>query len=674
MKPLIQSITARALVLSLILIPVSALTARAQSTRPAPLARAEVGKKRPTPSVSFTQKFEQEGVAVELALESLPDELGKNNGLVYGADAVATFRLSDARTGQPLTGLHPAAWFNANPGGRMVNEAECKDKIRTFTGGLLSARPDVDLNSYWLLTLNHDHTITFINPQISFSKTKLESLIQLPGPGADWVLTGNKNFLYVTLPEQSAVGVVSTITKKLIATLPVGEKSKPMRLVLEPGGRNVWVGLDGAASVAAIDTASHKLAAIVPAGAGLHNMAFTADGRFAYVTNSDAGTVSVIDAKKFSKVADIKVGKTPVPVAYSSASRLVYVASINGESIAAIDPEKQQVVASIPVKRGVVALRFEPKGRFGFVVNQVEGTVSLLDSATNTIAGEAAVVKQPDQVIFTQGYAYIRGADSEKISLIELSRVAEGKLSPVDITAGRLAPSKMPQEIGISDMIVPTPEGNAVMIANTPDQMIYYYVEGMMAPMGTLTNYKRRPHALLLLDRSLGETEPGVYSTFIKLPRAGRYDVPFFLNQPRVVNCFQVDVAESPDGAKSSPESSLAVEFLFKDKSFKAQETVSLKIRLTDSSTKQPVTGLQDVQVLIFEPPGIWQQRQFASEVEPGVYEIRQGFPRAGAYRVMLGVSSRGVSFADLPSVTVSVEAAPPSGEQKDVKKEVKNE
>ena len=675
MKRFIQVIVAQTLLASL-LIPASVLTTSAQSEKPTPGARATVGKARPKPPVvSFAQKYEKEGVEVNISIQSLPDEMGRNNGLVHGADATATFRLTDARTGQPLTGLHPAAWLNSNISGRAPNEAECKDKVRTLSGGLLSTRADVDLNNYLMLTLNHDNTITFINPQVSFSKTKLESIVQLTGAGADWVLSENKNFLYVTLPEQSAVGIINTNTKKLVATLPIGEKTKPLRVALEPGGRNVWVGLDGTASVAAVDTASNKLAAIVPAGAGLHNIAFTADGRFAYVTNSEADTVSVIDTKTLAKVSDIKVGKTPVPVAYSAASRLMYVATINGSSISVIDPAKHQVVTTIPVKRGVVALRFEPKGRFGFVVNQVESTVSVLDSATNTITASATVVKQPDQVIFTPGYAYIRGTDSEKISLLDLSLAASGKISPVEITAGRLPPSNLPGEIGVSDMIAPTPEGNAVMIANTPDQMIYYYVEGMMAPMGTFTNYKRRPRALLMLDRSLTETEPGVYSTLIKLPAAGRYDVPFVLAQPRVINCFQMDVGASPEGEKNAATSTVAVEFLFKDKRFKPQDLSSLRIKLTDSITKQPLAGLKDVQVLVFEPPGIWQQRQFASEVEAGVYEIMQTFPHGGAYRVMLGISSRGVSFTDLPFAVVPVDNAEQSETQNaDTKKEVKND
>ncbi|HVG34684.1 MAG TPA: YncE family protein, partial [Pyrinomonadaceae bacterium] len=546
-----------------------------------------------------TQRFEKDGIVIDFSVKALPSEKGQSVGLVSGANAIATFRLTDARTGQPITGLHPSAWISARKSEAAPNEAACKDKIRLFTGGLMSVRADIDLNTYLLLTLNHDNSITFINPQVSFSVTKLESIIALPGPGADWTLSQNKEFLYVTMPEQGAVGIVNTVTGKLVATIQTGEKSAPRHIELQPDGRFVWVGLDASSQVAVLDTSNNKLVATIKAGAGFHHIAFTGDSRTAYVTNSAADTVSVIDTKTLKHITDIKVGKTPVPVAYSSASKRVYVATLNGETIEVIDPAKGQVVKTIPTKRGTAALRFEPNGRFAFVVNQFESKVFILDSATDELTAETEVVKEPDQVVFTSRYAYVRGTQSEKISLIELGQLGSGKISPVDVTAGRQSPSSAPQEIGVADMIAPTPEGNAVMVANSPDQMLYYYVEGMMAPMGTFTNYKRRPRALLVLNRSLTETEPGVYSTPIRLTGAGRYDVPLLVDQPRLVNCFQLEVAPSVDGEETRAGKSIAVEHLFKDKRFKPQEETSLRFRITDPATKEPVGGLTDVQVLV---------------------------------------------------------------------------
>jgi hypothetical protein len=279
-------------------------------------------------------------------------------------------------------------------------------------------------------------------------------------------------------------------------------------------------------------------------------------------------------------------------------------------------------------------------------------------------------------VAFTARYAYIRGTGSEKFSLIETSKLGQGKLTAVDVVAGRQPASALPAEIGVADMIAPTPEGNAAMIANAPDQMIYYYVEGMMAPMGTFTNYKRRPHALLLVDRSLSEVAPGMYSTTIKLTRGGRFEVPLLIGQPRIVNCFELEVAESPEGEKNRTGATIALEPLFKDRQFKPQDTVALRFKISDPVTKLPITGLIDAQVLVFEPPGIWQQRQFAKETEPGVYEVRQVFPREGVYNVMVSVSSRGTSYADLPFTAVRVLNNPQPEDQKKVsdQKEGKNE
>lgn len=614
---------------------------------------------------SVTQRTEREGIAVDFSLVATPVEAGKPAALVAGADAIATFRVTDARTGQPVVGLHPNAWFSSRlASAAPTTETQCKDKIRTFMGGLLSARADLDLNSYLLVSLNHDRTLTFTNPQVSFSKTKLESIIPLPSNGADFVLSKNKDRLFVTLPEQSAVLVIDTLTRKIIETVNIEGGHKPMRLALEPDGSHVWVGLDNSPLVAVIDTATGKLSRTVGVGAGLHNIAFTNDSRFAYVTNSAADTVTAIDTRTLAKVADIAVGKTPVPVAFSTASNLIYVASLNAGSVAAIDPARQQVTATIPLTRGVVALGFEPRGRFAMVVNQLDSTVTVIDAATNKIIGGTSVVKSPDQVTFTNRYAYLRGTASEKFSLIELDKLGKEKVTAVDIQAGQRAPSEMPDELGVASMIVPTPEGNSVMIAHAPDQMVYFYVEGMMAPMGTLSNYKRRPRGILLLDRSLTETAPGTYSTPVKLSRAGSFDVPVLINENRIAHCFQADVGKSPNAPASEEKSSIAVAATFGGQEFKPGAGVPLKLKLTDSITGQPIAGLDDVQILVFEPPGVWQQRQWAKEVSTGEYEITQVFPHAGVFNVMVRVASRGVTFADLPFTAIVVKDADVAGQK----------
>lgn len=652
---------------ALFVVAACSLSALAQDAGPRPASEpvktTAPASETSKPDSEIPQRFEKEGVRVEFSVRAAGSDTASAKEHAGSQPArgtepqTVTFRVTDARTGQPIRGLHPNAWVSARKSERVPNLAECTDKVRTFLGGLLSVRPDADLNSFSLLTINHDNTISVINPEVSFSITKLESLIVLPGRGEDWTLSRNNEFLYVTLPGNSSVAVIDTVSKKLVKTIPTGAGSKPSRIALQPGGRYVWAGLDDSSSVVAIDTASNTLAATVPVGEGLHTLAFADGGRFVYVTNSKADTVTAIDTATLRKAAEIAVSKTPVAIAYSEASRLIYAAGINGATIEVIDPRKHLVVGSIPAKRGIVALRFEPEGRFALAVNQIENTISIVDAATNSITASTEVVKGPDQVAFTRSFAYVRGTESEKFSLIDLGQVRRGQLAPVDVAAGQAPPSASPEDIGVADMIAPTPEGNAAMIANAPDANIYYYTEGMMAPMGTLSNYKRKPRAMMILDRSLSEVAPGVYTAPVKLTRAGRFDVPFLIDQPRLVNCFSLELEKTEETANAIAGVTTHAEALFDPKRVTSGSQTKVRFKLTDALTGEPLEGLRDALFVAFEPPGVWQQRQWARALGGGVYETTQVFPRKGLYKVMLQIPSRGVHLADLPATIITVES-----------------
>src|SRR5688572_540193 len=168
---------------------------------------------------SVSERFEKDGVRIDYTVTAAPSTGGPSRGLAAGSDAVVSFRITDTNAGQPIRGLHPAAWVGSRAAGRESNEVECRDKVRLFLGGLLSARPDVDLNSYLMLTLNHDKTITFLNPQISFSRTKIEGVVVLPAKGADWALSKSKEHVYVSMPDASAVAVVDAARKRLLTTV-----------------------------------------------------------------------------------------------------------------------------------------------------------------------------------------------------------------------------------------------------------------------------------------------------------------------------------------------------------------------------------------------------------------------------------------------------------------------
>jgi hypothetical protein len=239
--------------------------------------------------------------------------------------------------------------------------------------------------------------------------------------------------------------------------------------------------------------------------------------------------------------------------------------------------------------------------------------------------------------------------------MIPLKAVGEpGRPVPlVDFPGGQHPPGRLPR-FTPADGIVQAPGHPSVLVANAEDKVVYFYKEGMAAPMGHFQSYGKVPRAVLVVDRSLRETRPGVYETVAQMGPAGQYDLSLLLDSPRVVHCFPVTVAENPVlTAERRPP--LDVEVLLGDPNASAGQDVAVRLKITDPATHVVRRGLRDVQVLTFLSPGTWQQRQWADEVGEGVYEIRFQPPEAGLYFVFVGVDSAGLPIEKSPYVSLTV-------------------
>jgi YVTN family beta-propeller protein len=591
-------------------------------------------------SATLIQRIVQGGLALELTIAPA----GGARELIARSDAMVRIRLVDERSGQPLTGYRPQAWIAPRRAEAVAGEAACADKIRGLARGLPGPAAVVDLNAYLLLTINNDKTISVINPQVSFNTTKLENLIVLPANGADWALSNGGTFLYVSIPGADAVAIVDTVARRVTATLPTGDHSAPGKVALQPGGRYIWVALDGSAQAVAIDTTTNMIVRRVDIGHGLHGIAFGA-GTAAF-TNSTDDTVSIVDLAAMRGTVDVKVGQTPVALAYVSAGGLLYVGALNSGTIAAVDLDSRKVVAEIPAKRGIVALGAEPSGRYVLAVNQLDSAVAVIDSATNRVITQVAVVEEPDQVVFSQRYAYVRGLNSEKFTLLDLAQLLKGTAAPVNIQAGRQAPATMPNEIGVAAMVAPSPDGTSAMIANGPDATIYYYQEGMMAPSGTFSNYKRVPRGLLVLDRSLTEVAPGEFAATVRLAAGGKLEIPVWIDQPRMAACFQIEVRDEPASNAPTRTPAISVSPLFGENDIAAGIRTTLGFRLHDSRMADPIVFGRDLGVTVFKVPGTWQRRAMARSRGDGVYDLTLTFPDSGQYNVVFSIGLPGRAHA----------------------------
>ena len=606
------------------------------------VARAQ----EPKPSVT-PQKIVEQGVAIEFTADPLVPNVNK---IRAAEDVNIKFKVTDVASGTPVKGLGLSAWISMREGSKPVEPAQCHDKIQSYLAGSLRSRPDVDLNSYYVLALNKSADISVIDPLLGFGGSKLLTLVMLKSPGEDWLLTRDGEKLFVTMPLVDQIAVVNTRSWKVTNYLDTGVR--PTRIVAQPDQQYVWVANDSDkdGGVTVIDVNNLKVAAKIATGAGQHDIVISADNRYAFISNRESGTVSVIDIRKLETLSDVKVGPAPASLALSELSKAVYVASETEGTITVIGEQGQQVLARMKAKPGARSIRFAPGGRYGFVLNTKESLVSIFDAASNRMLHEVHVGKSPDQIIFSETFAFVRSLETEIVSMLRLATIGK-EVDITDFPGGQIPPAKGSAPVH-ADSVVLAPEGNAVVVANPVDKTLYYYTEGMAAPMGNFQNYEREPMATLIVDRSLREISPGVYSTTIKLPASGYYDVAFLNDSPRVSHCFDLSADKNPALKEEKPVA-LRLEHQIKDLKLPVGQDFTVRFKLIDTTTGSPKSDLKDVSVLTFLTPGIWQHRDIATSLGNGVYEIKIKVPQAGIYQIFVQSTSMGVRYKDLPSLTL---------------------
>ncbi|HSS78256.1 MAG TPA: YncE family protein [Thermoanaerobaculia bacterium] len=605
------------------------------------------------------KKIVQDGISVEVKVEPVD---GKPGPVLEGQEARVSLKVTDKLTGTPLTGLYPGGWMDragATRGLRPEAPADCQKKVEAFIGGSMLSRPELDLNTYYVLALNDDATISVVDPLFGYGNSKLLTMVFLKSPGEDWVLSADGERLFVSMPGAGSVAVVDTSSWKVRAEIATGPH--PRRLALQPDGQYLWVANDAGVSVVdALAGRALRKVADIATGKGAHDLAFSDDSRFAFVSNETDGTVSVLDTGKLAKLRDVRVGARPVSLAWSTQAQAVYVTTAGtaaeGAAIVAVDAKNPKPLARMASTPGLGQIRFAPGGRLAFVMNPNENTVLIVDAASNRIIQTADVENEPDQVAFSDELAYVRHRGSETVLMIPLKTVGEpGKpVAVVDFPGGQHPPGRMPRATPAAG-IVQAPGASAVLVANPEDEVIYFYKEGMAAPMGHFNNYGKQPLAALVVDRSLREVRPGVYETTARMAGAGDYELAMFVDSPKLVQCFAVKIAADPALA-AARQPALGIEPLGETKTVLVGSEMAVRFKLTDPKSGAPRTGLQDVRMLTFLAPGLRQQRQVAAEVGQGIYETRFKPAEAGIYYVFVEVASAGLSFQKSPYMVLSAE------------------
>ncbi|MGH6839291.1 MAG: beta-propeller fold lactonase family protein [Methylocella sp.] len=256
-------------------------------------------------------------------------------------------------------------------------------------------------------------------------------------------------FAYVTNESDNTVSVIDTATNKVVATVPVA--GGVGSIAVAPDGKHAYVANFDSNTVSVIDTASNTVVATVPIGCSpasntsclLNGVAVTPDGKYAYVANSTSIRLPVIPDGKHPDVMNNGKFSFPGP-----------------GTVSVIDTATNTVVGSpIPVGVDPRGVAITPDGTRAYVANSTDpgggpGTVSVIATASNTVVATVQVGGAPGALAITPDgkHAYVTNG-LNTVSVIATATNKVVATVPLPVNSG---------PIGVAI----TPDGKNVYVAN----------------------------------------------------------------------------------------------------------------------------------------------------------------------------------------------------------------
>ncbi|WP_165943311.1 hypothetical protein [Roseicella aquatilis] len=551
---------------------------------------------------------------------------------------------TDAATGAPLRYDRGrlAAWLQRRRAALPEAEIACADKVKALTTQGIGRRADIDLNAYRLLTLNTDGTLAVINPFVGLNNAKLESIVELGGRPVAWLPLPDRLEAWVVLARPARLLAVDLHARRITRAidLPGGENwgEGTPALAWDAAGRRLWLGLPGVAGLGRLDPDRPAEELAVLPGAPPLGLYADAEIRLPGVVALEAdGGVVLREAEGAAR--RWTVAGRPVLARYSALARRLVVATEAG-GIAWIDPEAPP--GTPPERRRdlghpVRALALFDGGRRALALG--EGRASPVDLASGEVGPSLATVPGADEILLTDRFAYAVSARDGKATLWLLEDLRRGRVQPVEVTLGRPDPEAA-LRIGGPARAVATPTGNGLLAANAADGMLYQYGEGMMAPIGSYSNYRRAALGLALLDLSLREVAPGRYRSPVRHAQGGAHELVLAGAAPRFALCTPLSLA--PVAGVAPPAPRPRPELLAATPVAPLQRLVRVRLR-----GEEGAAGPRDLVLLAFDRRSGWQARLRLEEVAPGEYAALLRLPAPGEYELLASSASRNLGFAE---------------------------
>ena len=190
----------------------------------------------------------------------------------------------------------------------------------------------------------------------------------------------------------------------------------------------------------------------------LHDVAFHRGTRRPariYVTNQLDNTASVIDGGTHKIVATVRVGISPAQMAVSPDRKSVYIANTGSDTVSVLNTADNTVARTIalPHRSRPIGVALNPNGRYLYTADGGSNRVSVVDTRTKRVVASVRVGTQPLSVAVAPDGETVYAANS-----------GSGDVSVIDARSNRVVRAiptgRFPSGVAV------TPDGASVYVTN----------------------------------------------------------------------------------------------------------------------------------------------------------------------------------------------------------------
>jgi YVTN family beta-propeller protein len=245
--------------------------------------------------------------------------------------------------------------------------------------------------------------------------------------------------LLVLNKSDSTLAIIDAATLKVLARVPTGEA--PHEVAVSADGRFAFVSNYGTAerpgnSLSVIDIADRRELKRVDLGALVRPHGITESNGKVYFTIEGSRAVARFDpvAGRVDWVVGTGQAGTHMLVAARTSQKL-YTANIGSNTVSAIEPGASKVT-QISVGKGPEGIAISPDDREVWVAHRQDGGLSIIDSATDTVKEIIKVGQSPIRVKFTPDGKRVLISDPQSGDVIVLDAATRKELKRIQVGGG----------------------------------------------------------------------------------------------------------------------------------------------------------------------------------------------------------------------------------------------